>query len=475
MGIIGRRAEMDRLDRLCGSSKAEFAVVYGRRRVGKTYLVREYFKGSFAFYVTGVAGGGSQVQLKSFNGSLQDAGGEACPDWFEAFREMRRLLEREDVRRDAASGKRIVFIDEMPWLAAPRTDFMAALELFWNQWGSAQPDLLLIACGSATSWIVKNLLRNHGGLHNRVTARIKIEPFTLAECEEYYSANGHVLAREQMIESYMVFGGVPYYLDLLDRRMSLVQNIDHLCFAESGDLVREFDDLYLSLFKHADRHISIVRALASKAKGLTLQEISSAAGIAMGGTLTKTLDELEASGFLRRYLPFGKAKRGSLYQLIDPFSLFYLRFMDSRARPGFWQKTHQAPRVNSWRGHAFELVCLLHEEQIERALGISAIASEVGSWRSVESEPGAQIDLVIDRADGVINLCEMKWCAGEFAITRDYDLRLRNKLVAFSGETGTRKAIHLTMVAPFGVKRNAYSETAQSVVTADDLFRLPGV
>ena len=470
MAIVGRVREIDRLMRLCESPRAEFAVVYGRRRVGKTYLIREFFKNSFAFYATGVAGGNARVQLAGFNESLRRAGGVAAGDWFEAFRELVRLLERDNVSRDAVSGKRVVFIDEMPWLASPRTDFMPAFELFWNQWGSAQRDLLLIVCGSASSWIVKNLFKNRGGLHNRVTARIWLEPFTLAECEEYYRVNGHVLSRAQMIEIYMVFGGIPYYLDLLDRRCGLVQNIDNLCFSRSGELTSEFDELYHSLFRKADHHVAIVRTLGTKAKGLDMQEISNATGIAKGGTLTSLLDELEASGFIRRYAPFEKKRRGSLYQLVDPFSLFYLKFMDKRAPSDFWSKNHQTSRVNAWRGYAFELVCLLHERQIRQALGIAAVSADVCSWRSQDSDPGAQVDLVIDRADGIINLCELKWSQGEYAINKAYDLQLRNKLVAFSQETRTKKALHLTMVTPFGVKRNAYHGVLQSEITADALF-----
>ena len=473
MAIVGRKEEQQKLERLCESPRAEFAVVYGRRRVGKTFLVREFFGNSFAFYATGVAGGNARSQLASFNESLIAAGGTSASNWFEAFRELRHVLESPDVKRDVACGKRVAFIDELPWLDAPRTDFMAAFELFWNQWGSAQKDFLLITCGSAASWVVRKLFQNRGGLHNRVTARIHLEPFTLKECEEYYSLNGHVLTRAQMVEGYMVFGGIPFYLDLLDRRLSMAQNIDALCFSRRGELVAEFDELYRSLFKHADRHIAIVHALSAKARGLSMREIADAAGVRVGGTLTSTLADLEASGFVRSYAPFGKKSRGTLYQLVDPFSLFYLRFMNGRINEGWWGKNIGAPRVNSWRGYAFELVCLLHERQIEQALGIAAISSDTCSWRSAESvgsAPSAQIDLVIDRADGIIDLCEMKWSTGEFVITKEYDLKLRNKLVAFAAEAGTRKALHLAMVTPYGVKRNAYRDSIQADITLDVLF-----
>ena len=471
MRIIGRKIEQQRLRRLCDSPRPEFAVVYGRRRVGKTFLIREYFSNSFAFHVSGIAGGVARVQLQSFNQSLADIG---CPDrardWFEAFRLLRGQLERDDVRRDAASGKRVVFIDEMPWLDAPRTDFRAALELFWNKWGASQPDLLLIACGSASSWIVKHLFKNRGGLHNRVTARIKLEPFTLAECAEYYRVNGIPLSQDLAIESYMVFGGIPFYLDLLDRRLGLVQNIDNLCFSHQGELREEFDELYHSLFKHAERHVSVVRTLGTRLCGLSRREISEGTGIGLGGTLSATLGELEASGFIRRYHAYGKDERDAIYQLIDPFSLFYLRFMENQADERFWSNNYQSGRVHAWEGYAFELVALLHLDQIRATLGIAGVAYDASTWRSAKSNPGAQVDLVLDRNDGIINLCEMKFAREPYQITKAYDEMLRHKTAAFRDETKTRKALHLTLVSPYGVKRNAYWQDVQAVIAADDLF-----
>ena len=472
MTLIGRTAEQDELGRLCESPRAEFAVVYGRRRVGKTFLIREYFGGSFAFYASGVAGGKASVQLKGFEQGLKAAGdsGGVLADWWDAFERLRTILSMPNAKRDEASGKRVVFIDEMPWLDTPRGDFLAALELFWNTWGSAQPDLLLIACGSATSWIVDKLLKNRGGLHNRVTSRIKLAPFTLSECESYFEVNGLTVTRQHVIEAYMAFGGIPYYFDLMHRRLGIVQNIDRLCFAENAPLKTEFDDLYHSLFKRAERHVAIVRALSGKGYGMTRDEVSRATKIANGGTLTKTLSELEECGFIRSYRSFGKKKSGLLYQLIDPFTLFYLRFVEDATDPHFWSNRHQSSQVNSWRGYAFELVCLLHSGQIKTALGIAVIASDMCSWRSKGHDPAAQIDLVIDRSDGIIDLCEMKWAGREYSITKSYSAKLRDKMDVFAAETNTRKALRLVLVTPFGLKANAYANDVQAAIAADDLF-----
>lgn len=475
MRIIGRKAEMRELERLCASPRPEFLVVYGRRRIGKTFLVREHFNHVFSFYATGIANGSMKAQLRAFSLSLAEYG---CPvskrpkDWFEAFEMLKALLRRDSVARDAASGKKVVFIDEMPWLDTPRSQFKQALDLFWNSYGSQDSELLLIVCGSATSWVIRNLLRDHGGLHNRVTSRLNLQPFTLAECEAYFQENGFAFTRLQVIECYMALGGVPFYLDLLDRRLSLAQNIDRLCFSETGALRYEFDELYRSLFKQAGAHIAIIKYLATRRGGASRQEIEEHVGIPGGGTLTKALDELEHCGFVRRYRHPTKRRRGSLYQVVDPFTLFYLRFVatDKLAGEGAWLSSVGGPAYRAWTGLAFKMVCLAHVPQIKRALGVAGIACGAYAWRSEKSDPGAQVDLVLDRADGVVNLCECKYTDVPFAIDKAYEQTLRSKVFAYRSEVEDRKALHLTIIAPYGIAPNAHAYVAQSVITADDLF-----
>lgn len=473
MKLVGRETQRKELDRYCESPRPEFVVVYGRRRVGKTFLVREYFHNDFAFYATGVAGGRMADQLKSFNMSLERAGAPGTAgNWYEAFEQLRKLLERPDAHRDFRCGKLIVFIDEMPWFDTQRSGFLQALELFWNGWASAQPDILLIACGSATAWIVGNLLQNHGGLHNRVTGRILLDPFTLGECEEYYNTNGIVFSRHEMIESYMVFGGIPFYLDLLDSRLGLVQNIDRLCFSRGGNLRNEFDELCRSLFKHADLHIGVLRTLSSRLYGMSRDELIRGLGVSSGGTFSTVVDELELCGFLRRYRDFARKSRDEVYQIVDPFVLFWLQFVEGSTDERWWSANYGSARLRSWSGRAFEMVCLQHVPQIQRALGIWGISSDACAWRSKSPGQGAQIDLVIERADGVVNLCEMKFCDGPFAIDKAYDQVLRTKRAVFASETGTKKALHLTLVSPDGILPNMYRGTVQSVITGNDLFAL---
>lgn len=472
MNIIGREREKDIVLRCLESKRPEFLVVFGRRRVGKTYLIKEYFSEHFSFYTTGIPDAKTRNQLKAFNESLKyfgDRENRIPADWFEAFGRLRSLLEDENVRRDYSSGKRVVFLDEVPWMDTARSDFKSAFDFFWNSWGSSQKDLLLIVCGSATSWIVTNILNDTGGFHNRVTRQMHIEPFTLGECEMFFKENGIALGREKIIEFYMIFGGVPYYLNLYDRRLSLAQNVDRLIFDERGDLHYEYEHLFRSLFRKADNHIKLIETMSELKRGVQRAELAKESGVPDGESLTKALRELEQCGFIRRYNNLTSPVNGAFYQVTDPFVLFSLHF----ARGGkvhTWQKFIKTPDYYAWRGNAFEIVCLLHVPQIKQALGISGVDSAEYSWKSKKKAGGAQIDLLIDRADDVINLCEMKCTDKEFEITGQYKKELINKADVFIEETGSTKAVHITMITSGGLKSNEHSDVVQNVVSPDKLF-----
>lgn len=452
------------------ADKSDFVVVYGRRRVGKTHLIRETFNNQFSFYTTGLANTDMAGQLQNFHYALQDFGSkleEAPETWMAAFRELEQVLKR-DKRK-----KKVVFIDELPWLDTPRSQFLPALEHFWNHWASARKDILLIACGSAASWMINKLLNNTGGLHNRVTQQIHLKPFTLFECEEFFKKKGIVLDRYQIIELYMAFGGIPFYLEAINKGESATQSIDRLCFGENARFKNEFNNLFASLFKKSDSHIAIVQALSKKSKGLTRSEVSKISGILSGGTLSKCLNELGSSGFIRVYTPFQKKKRDSLYQLTDPFSLFHQEFMASKdaLEAGYWSTVLDTPKQRSWAGFAFERVCLAHINQIKRALGISGILTSVSSWRSSQSKNGAQIDLLIERRDRVINICEMKFSINPFTISKAYLQNLRNKIGTFRAETNTKMAVHLVMITTFGVTQNEHTSLVQHSIDMDALFQ----
>jgi len=468
--IIGRRAEQELLNDWFESSRSEFVALYGRRRIGKTFLVREMLRDSFVFYASGILDGTGAVQIENFNKEIFDYGGEdltPAKNWNEAFNNLNALIMTSEKK-----DKKVIFLDEIPWMNTPKSGFLAALDHFWNRYASMRKDVLLIICGSASSWIIDNIVNNTGGLHNRLTGEIHLQPFTLLECEEYFLAKGIDVPRYQIAEAYMIFGGVPYYLDYIKPKFSIAQNVDEIFFKESAPLRNEYTNIFRSLFKNADNHIRIIEALAERNYGKTREEIVASSGITEGGGLSKVLGDLIASGFVRGYQAFGKKKKDRLYQLIDPFTLFSLRFYSKRNAysDNFWIRFSTTPAHSTWVGYAFEILCLMHVPQIRKALGISGVLTAVYSWRSKSYEPGAQIDLVIERDDQVINLCEIKYASAEYVIDKAYDLNLRNKRAAFIAETRTRKAAHTTMITTYGLHKNMYSSGIPYDITLDDLF-----
>jgi len=474
--IIGREGEIEQLDRLYQSGRAEFVAVFGRRRVGKTFLIREFFNNSFSFYHTGISPAElksdgfnlKHEQLRAFCTSIQQYGGEwdeYPKDWFAAFDCLKIMLERK-----LKDERQIVFIDELPWLGIESPGFLSAIEHFWNSWGSSNPRLLLIVCGSAASWMNDNIINNHGGLYGRITDEIHLAPFSLRECEQFYSSRSISMDRYDQIQSYMVFGGIPYYLDMLRPQYSLAQNIDNLIFTKNGRLRTEFERLYLSLFDHSDKYMEIVRLLAKRRMGYTRNEISENTGIAYNGRLSKMLNALDKSGFIVSYHYYGGGTKDIYYKLVDNYSLFYLKFVDGQknVEENFWANNLRTPQLNTWCGLAFEDVCLQHEKQIKKALGFSAVSCKTGPWLS--KERSAQIDLLFDRGDHVITLCEMKFSGDEFSITQDYDAQLRRKTERFIEGTNCRKSVQLSLVTTYGLVKNKYAGRFQSTVTMDALF-----
>ena len=469
--IIGRKEEQQILHSAAQSENSEFVAVYGRRRVGKTYLIRETFGYKFTFQHTGLAKGNTKEQLFSFAISLRDAGYDDCPipkSWLEAFSLLSTYL------KNSTDEKKIVFLDELPWMDTPRSNFISAFEHFWNGWASARKDIVLIICGSATSWIINKVINDHGGLHNRVTKQIALQPFTLKECEMFAKSKGLEMSRYQLAECYMVLGGIPYYWSLLEKGLSLAQNIDKIIFAKNGKLSNEFNQLYASLFKSPEQYIDIVTALGKKKAGMTREEIIAATDKYSNGALSKVLDELEYCGFIRKYNGFDKKSKQAIYQLIDNYTLFYFKFIQQNENNDehFWSASIDSAMHRAWSGLAFERLCMAHTQQIKAALGIAGVLSNVYSWRKEadETSDGAQVDLLIDRKDLVINLCEMKYSLSEYAIDAEYEQKLRNKKSAFIDATNTRKAVHLTMVTTFGIKANAHSGIVQNEITLEDLF-----
>lgn len=469
--IIGRKEEQKTLLSAAQSEYSELIAVYGRRRVGKTFLIRETFGYKFTFQHTGLANGRIKDQLFSFAISLRDAGYDDCPtpqSWLEAFSLLSHFL------KNSTDEKKIVFLDELPWMDTPRSNFISAFEHFWNGWASARKDIVLIICGSATSWIINKVINDHGGLHNRVTQRIALRPFTLKECEMFAQSKGLEMSQYQIAECYMILGGIPFYWNLLEKGLSLAQNIDKFFFARNGKLANEFNQLYASLFKSPEQYIDVVTALGRKKAGMTREEIRTAIDKPSNGALSKVLDELEYCGFIRKYNGYGKKTKEAIYQLIDNYTLFYFKFIQQNKNNDehFWSASIDSAMHRAWSGLAFERLCMAHTRQIKAGLGISGVLSNIYSWRKEADEngEGAQIDLLIDRNDQVINICEMKYALSEFTIDAEYERNLRNKKSAFIESTHTRKTVHITMVTTYGIRQNAHSGIVQSEITLEDLF-----
>jgi len=469
--MIGRIAETRELARLYESGEAEFVAVYGRRRVGKTYLIRETFDGRFSFLHTGLPNVTTRMQLSHFFKSLQEygcPGGKSPHNWFDAFDMLRQTIALR------TESRKVIFIDELPWLDSPRSDFLVALEAFWNEWASVRKDILFVVCGSASSWIVKKIFRNKGGLHNRITARMLLAPFTLGECEQYMRSRGVEMTRRDIAECYMALGGIPYYWRYLINGCSLAQNFDRLFFSGNAPLKGEFAELYSSLFRNAPTYVKIVSALAKRQLGMSRADLTTTAGLVDSGLVSTALETLEESGFIRRYRSFGKITRESIYQLIDNFTLFHFRFLNGTATDEhFWTNTVSSPQQSTWRGLAFERLCLQHLGQMRKALGIGGVHTEAYAWqhRGDATYPkGIQIDLLLDRADNVINVCEMKYTQAPYAIGKETMNDLAEKLETFRAVSKTRKAVHLTMVTSAGLVHNAYSNQVHSEITLDDLF-----
>jgi len=479
--IAGRHHERMLFDRYLKSRKPEFLAVYGRRRIGKTYLIREHFAPHMEFDLTGIHNASRSLQLKNFTQQLTAGSRSRSPltqpaTWFDAFSLLRTHLERLAQRNPGK--KQVVFFDELPWLASKKSGFLEALEHFWNTWGSQQPQLLLVVCGSAASWMIDHFIHDRGGLHNRVTQRIRLEPFTLGEAREFLIHNGVKLTDKQIIELYMVMGGVPFYLEQARPGLSSTQIIDEVCYGKDGLLRDEFNQLYASLYEHHERHVSLVRALAASPQGLGRNELLAAAELPTGGRATATLDELLEAGFVTRFEPLLKTKKDTIYRLADEYSLFYLKWIERRRTlgAGTWLKLSSTPGWKAWSGYAFENVCFRHMKQLKHALGISGVESLDASWvyRPVnESDQGAQVDLLIDRRDNVINMCEMKFADAPFVINKSYAAELRTKIDTFRRVTGTRKTVMLTMVSPFGLSPNEYQrELVTNDIQANVLFHV---
>ena len=474
MLFSGREKERNILEKCMKSTDSEMVAIIGRRRVGKTRLIREAFKGTIDFEMTGIYEATLSEQLENFKSKLEEYSGrplDATPkSWFEAFKMLRDFLSKKRLQR-----KKVVFFDELPWIASARSKFLQNFSHFWNDWAE-KSGVVIIICGSAASWMVTNVVHHKGGLHNRITQLIQLKPFTLNETAAYFKKRKINLTKYQIVQLYLVMGGVPHYLKEVEKGLSVSQIIDKLCFSDYGLLKDEYLKLLASLYKQSELHDTILRSLAKKWQGLTRQDIVKIGGLSDGGSINRALNELEESSFISQYQPFGKKKKGTLYRLTDYYILFYLKFIEGKRNSGegAFSQLYGKPSWSSWSGYAFENLCLNHSIQIKKALGISAVYTTTSSFigRGNKQKSGAQIDMLLDRDDGVINICEAKFYDGPFTVTKEYAAKLRNKRTIFKEKTGTLKNLSLVIISTFGLTQNEYSlELVDNSIDLEALFK----
>ena len=472
--LIGRKKELQILHEALASPAAEMISVIGRRRVGKTFLIKKAYQNYISFQFTGIQNASNIEQLQNFSYALNVAAQNEIrlstpSNWVEAFIQLIDFLKKQPKDK-----KQVVFIDELPWLDNRKSGFLRGLSFFWNSWAIDQ-NIVVVICGSAASWMIQKVVNHTGGLHNRITQNIYLKPFTLSETEAFLQHKNISLNRYQIVQLYMAIGGIPHYLEKVKQGKSTAQLIDDLCFSENGALKNEFSKLYPALFENSERHISIIRALTKKRQGMTRDEIIKTSKLPNGGAITNTLQELEQSGFINIYYAFGKKNKNKIYRLTDEYSLFYLRFIEKNTLEGAqtWHHISQTQAYKIWSGYAFESLCIKHLIQIKKSLGIAGVYSTSSSFlkKGTTNEKGTQVDLLLDRKDGVINLFEMKFYNKEFVISKSYAQTLKDKMDIFETTTNSKKQLFWTLVTTFGLKQNEHSlGLVDSVLTLDDLF-----
>ncbi len=471
--MIGREKEIKQLQNLYSSNKAELVAIYGRRRVGKTFLINEVFKNNFFFKHSGLAlkeenENKTKTQLENFTNSLilhNIKIDREIKNRFDAFFILTKYIMQFD-----DSSRKVIFIDELPWLDTKGSNFISAFEGFWNGFACSRKDLLVIVCGSATSWIQNELINNTRGLYGRVTYEIKLNPFTLKETKDFLESKSVNYSLYDITQAYMIFGGIPYYLNYIDNKYSLAQNIDNLFFKNNALLLLEFDRLFDSIFSFSYKAKEIIKLLSTNSVGFTREEIANNLNISDGGGLTKYLNSLIASNFIIKYVPFGFSKRKPQYKLIDAFCIFFTKFvLDKGDIKNLWSEDSSSQKISSWRGFAFENVCFNHIDQIKFALGISGVSTSTSAFYN--KEDGYQIDLIIERKDNIINLCEIKFYSDEFKITKDYFLRINRRSNLIREKISKKYSIMNTLISTFGVYKNEYYFSFTNSLTLEDLFK----
>ncbi|RZI45312.1 AAA family ATPase [Candidatus Finniella inopinata] len=486
MKIIGRDAELKILKQILTSNIPEFLAIYGRRRVGKTFLIRSFFEVEKAifFNATGSKDGTLSEQIRHFTQEIgrvfyHNVELKEEKNWDLTFEKLTAAFNTVPKNK-----KIVLFLDEFPWMATQNSRLLQTLEYYWNQHWSRDKRIKLIICGSSASWIIEKIVNNKGGLHNRLTRSIYLEPFNLRDSKRFLNFIGVKFNNDQILQIYMVTGGIPYYLSKIEKGLSATQNIENLAFQPKSFLAQEFDNLFSSLYEDYESYVDIIRLIATRRYGIGQEEILQKLGKNMQGKLgLKRLKDLQDSNFIISFMPQFHKRRGIYYKLIDEYTLFYLDWIEpinttlltKGHMKGYWEKQYNSAAWNSWSGYAFESVCYKHLPQISQALNMSP-TSVPNTWRYTpkkgSAEQGAQIDLLFDRDDDCITMCEIKYTEKPYAIDKHEAASLNQKIAIFKEKTRTKKQIFLAIISANGIKKSIYSEEMiDGVAVLDDLFK----
>ncbi len=463
--IIGREKQIELLQNALISDKSELIAIYGRRRVGKTFLIRETYAKEIIFEISGIPDGSLNDQLINFYNEISKKSKkflkkEPLTNWMEAFNMLGEYID------SLKSTKKVVFIDEFPWMYTHKSKFVQMFGHFWNSYCAKRNDLVVVICGSSASFMVNKVINDRKGLHNRISIPIRLLPFNLYETELFLKSKKIHLDRYAYLQLYMAIGGIPHYLEKIQQGDSVPVAIDRLCFQQDEILVNEFNQIFVSLFENSENHTKIVETLATSQRGMVREELIRKSKISSGGTLTKAIQELIESGFISEYQPYTNKVKETLFRLSDEYSLFYQKFIKNNSGTS-WKTLFSSRSYVSWCGFAFETLCLKHTDQILKKLGLSGVDVQSSSWRN----ENAQIDLLLDRSDRSINICEMKFSESEFVIDKSYADNIRNKKAEFIKELTSRKNVFVTFVTTFGVKSNNHSsQVMDNQITIDSLF-----
>ena len=474
MNIAGRDKEVKILNKLLKASTSRFLGITGRRRIGKTFLIDSAYRTKMVFSMTGIKDGSMEQQLIHFTDKLNEYSKSTNfhlpANWQEALLMLKQYLQKKKTQK-----KQVIFIDELPWITTPRSGFLQQLAHLWNDYLSKEKKYVLVVCGSSTSWITNKVYNDTGGLHNRVTDKINLQPFSLAETKQFLKDKGIKLTPNAIAEIYMVCGGVPFYLDQIKKGDSPMTATGRLCFTKDGLLYTEYENLFKAIYENPNDHESIIKTLARHKQGLSRKELIAKSKVDAGGPFTRAIKDLILSGYVEEQLPFGKKKRGTIYRLLDEYCTFYHRFISHQKKlsKGIWQQLSNKQTYKVWRGYAFENLCLRHIRNIKNALGIPAVYTETYSYKqnSTTTTDGFQIDIIIDRADNIIHLCECKFHTSNFAINKSYAATLRKRKAQFQSRTKTKKTVYTTIITNYPLEENMYSkDVADMQVVLDSLF-----